>query len=237
MEALAALRHHVTAGSSVLSAPGLVRLELTHSVLSKDSAAPNRVQSIPTSIQIAALKEKLYLLFGTKPAYMRLQLQDEDGSVIAILDNDEFPLGMYGPQDGYRVHVIDEDPFQTVAQMQDVSQVEKYTISEEDYNRRDDTFRKWKANHVPKKAPEAETSEGSLSSDLKIGARCAVVLKEGVPEQHGTVMFIGSSTAGPGVWVGVKFDEPCGTSDGSLQGKKYFECAPRYGAFLKPNKV
>lgn len=33
----------------------------------------------------------------------------------------------------------------TLGEFEDVSRVEKYTISEEDYEKRDDTFRKFKA--------------------------------------------------------------------------------------------
>ena len=39
-----------------------------------------------------------------------------------------------------------------LAQLEDVSQVEKYQISEQEYNKRDDTFRKFKAE-MQKKDP------------------------------------------------------------------------------------
>jgi tubulin-folding cofactor B len=41
--------------------------------------------------------------------------------------------------------VVDSAPSSLLAQLEDVSQVEKYQISEEEYNKRDDTFRKFKA--------------------------------------------------------------------------------------------
>ncbi len=40
--------------------------------------------------------------------------------------------------------MIDSAPSSLLAQLEDVSQVEKYQISEEEYNNRDDTFRKFK---------------------------------------------------------------------------------------------
>ena len=49
----------------------------------------------------------------------------------------------YQCQNDYTIHVCYTGP-NTVGQWEDVSKVEKYTISEEDYNKRDDTFRKFK---------------------------------------------------------------------------------------------
>jgi len=70
----------------------------------------------------------------------------------------------------------------TVGQWDDVSKVEKYNISEEDYNKRDDTFRKFKTD-MQKKNPNFMKPNGDSAYDdfqkeeadaIKVGDRCEV---------------------------------------------------------------
>ncbi len=37
--------------------------------------------------------------------------------------------------------------------------------------------------------------------------------------------------------MGVQYDEPMGKHDGTVNGKKYFECPNKYGAFVKVSNV
>jgi len=60
-----------------------------------------------------------------------------------MADNDK-TLGSYNPSEGYTVHVIDDSGHTVHNEFEDVSKVEKYTISEEAYVKRDDTVRAWK---------------------------------------------------------------------------------------------
>ena len=94
---------------------------------------------------IMKVKEFLERKFGSNPQDMRLQLQNLQAQPVAqMMDNDK-TLGEYSPQEGYTVHVIDESGQNLNNQFNDVSQVEKYKISEEAYAQRDDTFRSFKA--------------------------------------------------------------------------------------------
>lgn len=47
--------------------------------------------------------------------------------------------------------------------------------------------------------------------------------------------YIGTCEGLPlGYWVGVQYDEPVGKNDGSVKGKRYFECNPGYGGLVRP---
>ena len=76
-----------------------------------------------------------------------------------MVDN-EAKLGSYNPQANMTVHVIDESG-QTIAnEFSDVSQVEKYKISETDYAKRDDTFRAFKARMQAAGHSSFQTGDG-----------------------------------------------------------------------------
>ena len=75
-----------------------------------------------------------------------------------------------------------------------------------------------------------------LTEAMKIGDRCQVRVIN-APTRLGQVMYLGALAGKPGSFVGVKYDEPLGKNDGSLDGKRYFECMQNYGGFLKPDFV
>lgn len=216
---------------------------------------------------IARTKEKLRNHTGTGSMYMHLTLLDYNGQVVADMIDDDLKLGYFSPVDGWTIHITDLDPHSVAANggLDDVSLVKKYEISEDDYMKREDNFRKWKdskktndatwsmakevkqqqdrqrlradPNYVPETPKEKVTDEShmaDLASAMKLGERCEV----NPGGKRGEIKFIGKIPAIAAGWfVGVQYDEPVGKNDGSCKGTRYFDCPPKFGGFLRPDKI
>ena len=66
-------------------------------------------------------------------------------------------------------------------------------------------------------------------SDFQIGQ--TVELQDG---RIATVSFAGNTDFAAGEWVGVVLDDASGKNDGSVQGRRYFDCEPGHGMFIRP---
>ncbi|KAI8874715.1 hypothetical protein K501DRAFT_155953, partial [Backusella circina FSU 941] len=53
----------------------------------------------------------------------------------------------------------------------------------------------------------------------------------------GTIRFFGTTSFQTGKWVGVELDDAAGKNSGVVQGKRYFECKPNHGVFVRPANV
>ncbi|KAK1785132.1 hypothetical protein P4O66_018550 [Electrophorus voltai] len=198
-------------------------------------------------ITIAEFKSKLELVIGCPAASMDLQLFSTSDKFLQSLDDNDTLLGSYPVDDDCRIHVIDRSGSLTGA-FSDLSKVEKYEISEDAYEKRADSLRNLKKNmklgrfneeYVAMREEtlaQKEAENKAALASITVGKRCQVQVV-GQPTKIGTVMFVGMTDFKPGYWVGVKYDEPLGKNDGCVNGKRYFECEPKYGAFVKPMSV
>jgi len=198
------------------------------------------------SILIEELKGKLELVTGVVSSWMELELRDSDDKIMGIM-SDKQMLGYYSPMDSWRLHVIDKNPQSERGEFDDLSKVEKFEISNEEYDKKQDSVRNFmKRNKMGKfsdqakqdgeKAKEKELKEEELAKTFKVGDRCETTVPK-QPKRRGAIMYIGEVEFQAGYWIGVKYDEPLGKNDGSVKGKRYFTCSPKYGGFVRPSQV
>ena len=216
----------------------MVWLVVTHSVLELRSE-----KQFEPSLTIQEVKQKLYAIVGTEPNFMNLQLfarEEDEQATVSSLENSK-TLQEYGVRDHMRIHVIDQDPSNKMQSFDD-EEVEKYVMSEEDYDKRENTFRKWKQRNIDpfvsktKSEPtgeEAKYANPSIVEGIEKDNRCE--LKES--KVRGQVKFVGKVSFAKGYWVGVQLDEPSGTCDGSVKGKRYFTCPATQGIFIRPDQI
>lgn len=122
------------------------------------------------------------------------------------------------------IQVENTSPTSNKTEFTDVSAVEKFEITEEEYNQRTDTVRAFKQrnkmgrfkDHTQEELINIENEFESESLLFEIGMRCMV--NEG-QQKRGEVVFVGKTEFKKGFWIGVKYDEPVGKHDGmySLQ--------------------
>ncbi|XP_077348373.1 kinesin-like protein KIF13A isoform X4 [Lithobates pipiens] len=83
----------------------------------------------------------------------------------------------------------------------------------------------------------------NVSDDLEDGASessCYFSLGDQVcigDNKFGTVRYIGAVDFSCGVWIGVELHVQLGKHDGTVKGKEYFRCKPKYGVFVRPNRL
>jgi len=84
-------------------------------------------------------------------------------------------------------------------------------------------------------SPPSRPPSASGSRDLRLGDRVIVMSSTG--SKTGMLRYIGVTDFAPGEWCGVELDDPVGKNDGSVQGRRYFSCQPRFGLFAPVGKV
>ncbi|CAL1542131.1 unnamed protein product [Lymnaea stagnalis] len=217
------------------------------SVLVTSTANPYGVERrFERALTISALKTKLELITGAFAQTMKLTAYTSENKLVCSLDNDEALLGSYPIDDGMTLHA--EDSNLKPDEYSDTSKVEKFEISQEEYDKRQESMKAFKEKNklgrfnkeeMMRKEAELKAKEEAneeKAKSFKVGDRCEVRVV-GQPTRRGSVKYVGTTDFKPGVWVGVQYDEPHGKNDGTVGGKKYFECPPKYGGFVRPFQV
>lgn len=196
--------------------------------VSANSTLANQLEmSGNTTIQ--SLRERLYAMSGFTQSSMKIKVNG------VLVDDEQQTLDQLAAS-GSKVINIEITGQSEYGDLNDVSKVQKYEITDEDYDQRKGTFREWKRQHgIPVKG-EVKSASDSPPEGVEIGNRCEVELNDH-SHHRGTVKFIGTTAGSKGYWIGVELDEPFGTNNGSLKGKKYFECDDNYGVFLRASKI
>lgn len=198
-------------------------------------------------ITVAELKGLLEINVGVPASCMDLEIFSTTNRFLQKIDNDEALFGSYPVDDECRIHVIDKSGGQT-RELFDNSKVEKFELSDESYEKRTESVRsflkkqqlgRFNEEEAAKKKAQLtslEEKQKAAAQAISVGSRCKVEVP-GQPTKLGTVMYVGTTEFKSGYWVGVKYDEPLGKHNGTVQGKQYFECQDKYGAFVKPLSV
>jgi len=161
--------------------------------------------------------------------------------------NDDYAnLAHYEAQNEMIIHCIDEDPNSIVKELQDLSQVEKYVMSDQDYQKLPMNVKKFKKmlkinnpelfkkSEVKHKIVTDPDFQKELIENLEVGNRLEVT--DG--KFRGEIRYIGKvPDLGDGFFVGVALDEPWGDCNGCVNGIKYFESDDKYGVFKRPSDV
>ncbi|THH30511.1 hypothetical protein EUX98_g3683 [Antrodiella citrinella] len=195
-------------------------------------------------VTVESLKNKFELITGIPPQNQRITLHnsESDPDPVAVLEDDSRPIGFYGVRDWQMLKVTDLNPSVSfTGQLTDVSQVDKFELSEDAYAQRQDTVLAYKQRNKIGRfaATEAPVPKPTPQVNVPIGSRCQVETAEEDFHKRGTVRFVGPTKFGygEGIWVGIEYDEPIGKNDGSVQGERYFTCKPNFGVFVRPDRV
>ncbi|KAI9815729.1 MAG: hypothetical protein M1827_002125 [Pycnora praestabilis] len=228
------------------------RMRTTHDIplqiTSENSGSERR---ITPAWSISQLKTKLESVTGIPPSSQRLTLRlpNQQGIIIEAPDEEGVQLARYPLQPYAEINVTDTRPPSARPHLPSASSVPKYEMPSSEYEQRSDSVLAYKkANKLGRfdpNAPEIEKArlerleEEVEERGIQLGLRCRVDTSD---VRRGTIKHVGPIPEIPShnpksVWIGVEFDEPVGKNDGSIGGKKYFDCREKNGVFVRPDRV
>ncbi|KAJ5066201.1 tubulin folding cofactor b [Anaeramoeba ignava] len=119
---------------------------MSETILIKISTPTSRIpieKRYNPEFSLKQLKDRLYPLTGIEPKNMVLILKNEKGETIQKLENETLSLTDSGIKDNYEIEIQDSDPNGIYEQLQN-EKVEKYVMSKEEYDKREDSFKKYR---------------------------------------------------------------------------------------------
>ena len=160
-------------------------------------------------------------------------------------------------RDGLEMYVVDDDPNSLSANgwLEDVSKVKKHVMSDEEYERREGTYRKWKQEQLAKDpawtlerhmaeirgetyvAPEEVNDETGAEEAKKMTVVRAVRGESGTKTRRGEVRRSSRGACRRGGGSASEHDEPVGMNNGTVKGQKLFDCHNGYGSLQRPKNV
>jgi tubulin-folding cofactor B len=166
------------------------------------------------------VKARLKLHIGTPVEHQRL-IHKVGGSAVQELSDNSKMLGYYSVESGQEIHIIDTDPFSLSrgGGLTDVSLVEKFRMTDDDYDKRSGTMRdfirKKRVNDPTYKLkPQSKPPPGmggmperpvepvgpETVAGMNVGDRCQVM----PGKRRGVIMFVGEIEGlKAGHWVSV----------------------------------
>lgn len=229
----------------------LLLLNVEHSNLKTTRLVELRMDS---RASLDDVKQRLYLHTGTRPPTMQLFVQDVSVPTgYRKLAPDSSTLASHALQSGDTLLLVDSDPYSVSANgwLEDTSLVPKFQLSEEAYDKSENTYRKfkqrmrekdptWSMTSALARKVNAANSGRSIDIDetppqISVGNRVQVF----PGDKRGEVRFVGRDLEGlpAGWWVGVSYDEPVGKNDGTVKGVRYFEADKNYGGMVRPSNI
>lgn len=199
------------------------------------------------------VKQRLYLHTGTRPASMHIFLRSCSGSAQVELRDVDATLSQCGIVTGDSLLLVDDDPFSVSANgwLEDTSLVPMYKLTDEAYDKKENTYRKFKQKMREKDPKWSMTSSLAKQVNATQKGRGADVADNPPKIQkgdrievfpgakRGEVRFVGRDLheLPPGWWVGIRYDEPVGKNDGIIKGVRYFHAEMNFGGLARPSNV
>ncbi|KAF2633523.1 hypothetical protein BU25DRAFT_380985 [Macroventuria anomochaeta] len=214
-------------------------------ISSPNSSSERRISP---SWSIAHLKSRLEPITGVPASSQQLSLRvgSQDAVPITALDEEQTRLAQFSLQPYAEITVVDTRPPAARTDFSDLSAVDKYVMPSAEYETRTDSVLAWKkAQKLGRFDPNAPSIEQQkiIASQreieergLTVGSRVRLLPESDA--RRGIVGYTGLVPEIPGIgaWVGVTLDEPTGKNDGSVKGKRYFECGNNCGVFVRPER-